>query len=163
MISIGKITKPLGLKGEVVVLPLTSFPERFKGLKKVFVQEKELEIEYIKEKDKFFVFKFKEINLREEAELKLKGKEIKIKEEERYNPPEDFFYVDELVGCTVNDIKMGIIGNVKKVILSSQDLLVVETENNREVLIPFVKEFCIKVDIKNKLITTNIPEELLDL
>ncbi len=163
MVTIGKITKALGLKGEVIVLPLTSFPERFEGLKKVFIQEKEFEIEYIKKKDKFFVFKFKGISLREEAELKLKGKEIRVKEEERYNPPEDFFYVDELEGCTVEDIKMGLIGNVKKVILSSQDLLVVETEYNKEILIPFVKEFCINVDIKNKLITTNIPEGLLDL
>ena len=38
-IAIGKIAKPVGLKGEVKVLPWTDFPERFAKLSRVFVRK----------------------------------------------------------------------------------------------------------------------------
>ncbi len=163
MVTIGKITKVLGLKGEVIVLPLTSFIERFEGLEKVFVGEEEKEIEYIKISPQRIVFKFRGISDRTKAELFLKGKELKVKDEDRFKPPEDYFYIDDLLNLEVFDEELGYIGVIKDVILSSQDLLVVETPEGKEVLIPFTKEICISLNLKEKRVFTRLPEGLLSL
>ena len=43
------------------------------------------------------------------------------------------------------------------------DLLVLETEDRREHLIPFADEICTDVDLEAKRITVNPPSGLLDL
>ena len=41
-LTIGEITKPHGVKGEVKVFPLTDDINRFKKLKRVFIEGKEV-------------------------------------------------------------------------------------------------------------------------
>jgi 16S rRNA processing protein RimM len=43
------------------------------------------------------------------------------------------------------------------------ELLVIEGENGRELLVPFVDEICQAVDLDARRITINPPEGLLDL
>ena len=46
---------------------------------------------------------------------------------------------------------------------SSQTLIVLENNNGEKKIIPLVQEFIKKIDKKNKLLTVNLPEGLLDL
>jgi 16S rRNA processing protein RimM len=43
------------------------------------------------------------------------------------------------------------------------DLLVIEGENAREILVPFADDICAEVDVAQKRITINPPEGLLEL
>ena len=37
LITIGKVVKPFGVKGEMKIEPMTDFPERFKKLRRVYL------------------------------------------------------------------------------------------------------------------------------
>ena len=39
LISIGKIVAPHGVRGDVRVVPLTDFPDRFQGMKQIMLED----------------------------------------------------------------------------------------------------------------------------
>ncbi len=161
MISIGKIGKPIGVKGEVRVLPLTSNILRYKGLKHIYLPEKR-EVEYFKFFNKKVILKVKGIDTYNDAYFFLRGKEIKIPEKETIEKGEDEFFFHELVGLRIKMKDGNYIGSVIGIVEAGNEILVVKYEG-REVLIPFVKEFCKSVDIKKGEIVVDIPDELLNL
>ena len=90
--------------------------------------------------------------------------------DERPEDPEEFyeeFYDSDLEGCEVvldgSAADAGVIGVVREVShLSGQDLLVVATPDEREVLIPFVSAFVPQIDVSAKRIVITPPEGLLE-
>ena len=161
MISIGKIGKPIGVKGEVNVLPLTSNIYRYKKVREVYLPEKR-EVEYFKFLPKKIILKVKGIDSYEKAYLYLKGREIKILDEEKIELEEDEFFYDDLIGCSVENSSGEKIGKVDGIMEAGNEILIVKNSEN-EILIPFVKDFCKKVDVGNKIIVVDIPEELYNL
>ncbi len=161
MISIGKIGKPIGVKGEVRVLPLTSNILRYKGLRYVYLPEKR-EVEYFKFFNKKVILKIKGIDTYNDAYFFLRGKEIKIPEKEIIEKGEDEFFFHELIGLKIKRKNNNSIGSVIGIIEAGNEILVVNYEG-REVLIPFVKEFCKEIDIEKGEIVVDIPDELLNL
>ena len=90
--------------------------------------------------------------------------------DERPEDPEEF-YDSDLEGCEVvvnggdsdGDPGGGVIGVVREVShLSGQDLLVVVTPDEREVLVPFVSAFVPQIDVSAKRIVITPPEGLLE-
>jgi len=94
--------------------------------------------------------------------------------DERPEDPEEF-YDSDLEGCEVvvdgsdsdsdsDGVGIGVgIGVVREVShLPGQDLLVVVTPDEREVLIPFVSEFVPQIDVSAKRIVITPPEGLLE-
>ena len=160
MITVGKILKPIGVKGEVLVLPLTSNINRFNKVKFVYLPEKE-EIEYFRQSRDKIIIKFKGYDDYNKAFLYLKGKEIMLPDEEIIEKKEDEYFIHELIGCKIIDEKFGELGVVKNIVEGGNEILVVE--GDKQIMIPFVREFCKKVDIKSKIIEVMIPEDLLIL
>ena len=63
----------------------------------------------------------------------------------------------------VDKIK-GEIGNVTKIDFNRpQPIIYVESSSNNIILIPFVKEFIVNINKKNKLINVDLPEGLLEI
>ena len=86
--------------------------------------------------------------------------------DERPEDPEEF-YDSDLEGCEVvldgSAADAGVIGDVREVShLPGQDLLVVATPDEREVLIPFVSAFVPQIDVSAKRIVITPPEGLLE-
>jgi len=90
--------------------------------------------------------------------------------DERPEDPEEF-YDSDLEGCEVvldggdsgGDSGGSVIGVVREVShLPGQDLLVVATPDEREVLIPFVSAFVPQIDVSAKRIVITPPEGLLE-
>ncbi|HBF27462.1 MAG: ribosome maturation factor RimM [Micrococcales bacterium] len=86
--------------------------------------------------------------------------------DERPEDPEEF-YDSDLEGCEVvldgSAADAGVIGVVREVShLPGQDLLVVATPDEREVLIPFVSAFVPQIDVSAKRIVITPPEGLLE-
>lgn len=175
-ITIGKITKPVGLKGYVKVLSLTDFPDRFKSLKSIkLFNEKENKILinkfsgsedfYIKdvviERDyvKMLFDKFDEIN----AAGNLAGCLLILEESKRKKLEKDRYYYYELIGLDVinNEKNIGKIVSVEN--YGGQDLFKIKmTDTNKDVLIPYVNEFIIKIDIEKKYIEIEVIDGMLN-
>lgn len=142
MIQIGKIRNTHGLKGEAKVMNLSDF-DRFSPYSVVFVimngEELELVIERVRRQKDWFIVKFEGIDSIEDV-LPFKGLDLYTKEDASSQLAEDEFLFADLIGKKV--IENGrTVGHVSAVIPVPQGHLLEIRDNDKKVLIPFVKAF----------------------
>src|SRR5690242_6370272 len=95
-IVIGKIVAPQGVRGEVRVMPLTDFPERFKDLKIALLDDGTgLPIESVRYHQQFVLLKFRGFDNRNTVEH-LRDKLIKIERKDLIPLPEGHYHVFEI-------------------------------------------------------------------
>jgi 16S rRNA processing protein RimM len=105
------------------------------------------------------IFKFQGVDTISDAE-KLAGAEVAIPFEQRAELTDDEVYQSDLVGCEVFDQTgrpLGLVSDFQET--GGTPLL--QVGNN--LLIPFAKSICTKIDLENKRITVDLPDGLLDL
>jgi 16S rRNA processing protein RimM len=166
LISIGKITKAIGLKGYVKVLVLTDFPERYSSLKnaRLFSDKEDLVLtnkhtgtdEFII-KDVIFERDFVKILFEGYEDVNLTGpllgNSIVIEENERMELEEGKYYFYELIGMEIisEGKPVGKLESIEN--YGAQDILKIRMiEGNKEALIPFIDDFVKKVDTKERKI-----------
>lgn len=167
LVTIGKITKNQGNKGEVRIFPLTDFPERFEYLDKVFLEkneelvEKEIETARIHQ-GKFLVIKFSGINNIGDA-LELRDFIIKIPREMMVPLDEDEYYIDDILGFLVETKAGKNLGSLVEVLPTGGTDIFIVRGGDEEYMIPASKEIIVKIDLDSELITVDPIPGLLDL
>ncbi|WP_291560257.1 ribosome maturation factor RimM [Clostridium sp. UBA2485] len=156
-LSVGQISKPHGIKGEVKVIPLTDDIKRFRKLKKVYIDGNEKVIVWCKMQVDRVILKIEGIDTMEGAES-LRNKYIQVKREEAVRLPKDSYFIADLLSCTVYDTSENNIGKVYDVIKTgSNDVYWIKDE--KEILIPALKDIVLDVDIdSHKIIIRPIKE-----
>ncbi len=165
LVVIARISKPRGLKGEVVADVLTDFPERFDDTHEVVVRtadgQRPSSIERFFFQKGRVVLKLAGFDSVEAAET-LRNADVCVPESETVPAGDDEFYDWQLTGCTVKLPDGTPLGNVTELMRTGgTELLVVAGE--KEYLIPFAAAICTTVDIENKVIEIDPPDGLLDL
>ena len=164
--AIGKITKAFGLRGEVVILPMTESLERFKKLKRVYLGKSVEEtgrftIEYTRVEQRGIRLKLVETTDRTSAEP-LVGSLIFVDERQRIAPSSGSHFVHDVVGLNVLDEHNNSIGIVKDVLrLPAQDVYVIES-NGREWMVPAVKDFVTSIDVASKTMRVRLIDGLVE-
>jgi 16S rRNA processing protein RimM len=152
LMSVGQITKPHGVRGEVKVFSLTDSLERFRELDKVYIDDKEVNITSVKLQKDRAILKIEGIDSIEEADL-YRNKYLQVKREDAIKLPEDSYYVADLMDCYVYDTDGEELGKVYDVISTgSNDVYWVKSEGKEDVLIPVLKTIVEEVDIENNKI-----------
>lgn len=162
---IGKIINTHGVRGELKINPMTDYIDRFSLLNKTYVGEEKklLSIEKARYHKSFVILKFKEYDNINEV-LYLKEKYIYVDGEDKLVLPEDSYFIDDLIDCKVFDLDNIEIGHIKDIIYTNKDdvYVVKSSFEDREYLIPAIKEFVKKVDIKNKTIIIDPIEGMIE-
>jgi 16S rRNA processing protein RimM len=70
---------------------------------------------------------------------------------------------DNFIGYKITDENRGCLGEISNVDDSTQNVLFSVDYNGKELLIPAVEEFIIKINHEEKSLTTNIPDGLFEL
>ncbi len=165
-LTIGRITKPQGIRGEVIVAVETDFPSRFLEAESLLIQHENGEpvsyaVEQIRPHKGRFIVKFKGVADRNDAES-LRDSLVVIPEADRYQE-DDFFYFDELEGMEVMTQDGRYLGSVQAVLPNpGHDILVVR-DGTGEILIPFGQAICTDVNRQKRIITVDLPEGLEDI
>ena len=170
---VGIITSCHGIKGQVKVKSLSDFDERFLKPGMRWLQKdndppsKFKLISGFKQPGKeTFIVKFHEINNRDDAE-KLKKYKILVKTNKLPELEKEEFHLLQLINLQVKTLEndnLKIIGKVINLENEKNNLLIIQLfKNQKEVMIPFVKEIVPLVDIKNNFLIINPPKGLLDL
>ena len=170
---VGLITSPQGINGKIKVKSLSDFEERFTKPGRRWIQKDQeipTELELIsgfKQPGKeSFIISFKGINNRTQAE-NLKMYKILVAIDDIPKLKKEEFHLTELVNLKVKllvDNNLQVIGKVTNLQNEKNNLLVIKLlKNNKEVLIPFVKEIVPVVDIKNNFLIITPPSGLLEL
>jgi len=166
-ISVGKILNFHGVQGEAKVGFSKNQQDFFLALTDVFVKldnvYKPLKITRSRLNKTFAIVKFEGISSINEL-LPLKGCLLFVQEKTiRENLDDDEFLIDELVGLDVVDNdgnKLGFVVGVSN--NGATDLLSVKTKTKKICLIPFVKAIVTDVSLKDKKVTINNIEGLLE-
>lgn len=165
--------KPQGRRGEVAAEILTDFPERFRALRRAFLETPDrapepVEIEQAWPHKRRMILKFSGVDSIDQAE-RLRGRHLLIPREERVPLPPHHYYVWELMGCLVVTEREGVrreVGIVSEVEpTGGVDLLHVSPRGGGrgEVLIPLAQAICTRIDPEAKTIVIEPPEDLLEL
>ena len=170
---VGLITSCHGIKGQVKVKSLSDFEERFlepgiRWLQKENEPPSKIELTsgFQQPGKDTFIIKLKGIKTRDHAE-QLKKFKILVKTDKLPELNKEEFHLLELINLQVKTLennKLKIIGRVINLENEKNNLLVIKLfENQKKVLIPFVKEIVPIVDIKNNFLIINPPKGLLEL
>lgn len=167
LISIAKILNFHGVKGEIKAGFSKGRENQILALKKVFVKKDdnyiELTVNSVRFHKHFAIIKFKELNNINEVEV-YKGCDIYLSKEKVEETLEnDEYLISDLIGMDVYDEDGSCIGVINAVgENSANNLISVKDANNREHLVPFVKELVPVVDLMNKRIVVNNIEGLIN-
>lgn len=158
-VVIGKIAAPHGVRGEVRIVPLTDFPERFENLKTVFLDDdSKLEVEFVKHNNKFLIIKFKNINSRNDIET-YNGKLLMLNRSDIPPLPKGEYYNFDIIGLEVIDDKGINLGKISEILKTgSNDVYVVDGE--KQILIPALKKVVKEININDGFMKVELLEEL---
>jgi 16S rRNA processing protein RimM len=170
-ITLARILRPRGLRGEVAAEILTDFPERLPKLREVWLVGDRVSPRQVRVRKCWLspsrggqaIFHFAEVDDCEAAE-KLRGLEIQVPLQERVQLDAGSYFVGDLVGCAVWEAgAAGPLGSVRDVEFpGGVPLLAIDTRDG-EVLVPLAAAYCPRIDIAAKRIDVTLPEGLRDL
>ena len=170
-LAVGVLKKPHGLKGDVMIVPLTDAPGGiFVKDRALLVMDREgqvtgetLTIQYAREYHRAWLVHFKGIDDRNGLD-RLRDRYLGITIGEKRPLAEGEFYRFELVGMAVMLKDKTPVGTVRDVIEAPQGLLLsVMREGGKDHLIPFVAGVVRRVDRGAQTITVEPPAGLLEL
>lgn len=167
MAVVGRIVRPHGLRGDVVVHPETDFvDQRFHVGASFSTQtatgDEQLTIRTSRLAGGRPVVGFEGVSTVEQAEA-LVGLELRVPEETLQPLGEGSYYLHQLAGCVVSTTGGAHVGTVAKVVGGvGSSRLVIDGERG-EILIPLANEICVEIDVEAKRIVIEPPDGLLDL
>lgn len=170
LLLVGLIARPHGLKGAVIVNPVTDFPEeRFRAGEallvgpvdggSVGVSRRILEARFQQGRA---VIRFEGVASMSEAEP-LAGMALRIPASAAGPLPKGTYYRHDLVGCEVVDAGGTVIGRVRAVEGTLDRSYLLVPRKGGEAMIPLVDGICVRVDIAGRRVVVDPPEGLLDL
>jgi 16S rRNA processing protein RimM len=168
-VTIGEILKPCGIRGEVKVLPLTDIPGRFEQVPQVRVTSASappttLEITHVRYYKHFVYLHFQGRNTVEDVRG-LRGSVLQVERSTVPELPEGEFYYFEIIGSVVYTNDARYLGTVTDILeTGAHDVYVVhDAEHEREYLIPATEEIVQHIDRRERRLTIQPLEGLLDL
>ena len=163
LFAVGRVVKVIGIRGEVVVEPVSGDPDRLKALEVVLVgrseeDTKETSLEYVRsDVPRGLRVKFADVRDRTEAE-RVVGHYLFVQEQDRMQLPEGTYFVDSIVGLEVVDETGKRIGSVKEVLkMPAQDVYVIERDGP-DLMVPAVREFIREINLQTKTLTVRLIE-----
>lgn len=162
--EIGKIAGTHGIKGTLRIFPTTEEPSRFDKLKELLVehhgQKTTYHIQSVSHHKQFVLVTVKEITDINEAE-RLKGATILIAEKDALPLKEDEYYTRDLYGLSVYTEEGEYLGVLDDVyVTGANDVYSVKKPQQKELLIPAIKQCIKKVDLAEKKMIVALLEGL---
>jgi 16S rRNA processing protein RimM len=163
-VTIGRVVKPQGRKGEVLAESLSDRPDRFPSLTRAFLSgpscpDREIRVTSCWPHKGRFVLKFEGVDSIDEAE-RYRGAEIRVDGVPEL--PEGSYYHHELVGLKAVDGKGRDLGSVTDLLETGGEAKVlVVRQGGAELLYPLAAPFVKRVDLAGKLLVLE-PQEIVD-
>jgi 16S rRNA processing protein RimM len=174
-VTLARILRPHGRRGEVAAEILTDFPERLTRLTSAELADGKSPARRFairscwlsKSRGGQAIFHFEGCDSIADAK-RLVGLEVQVPIAERVALPVGTYYVSDLIGCEVFDSRSGKkLGEVREVQFIGES--VTGTPNlaiaycGGELLIPLAAEICTRIDVASRRIEVAIPDGLLEL
>jgi 16S rRNA processing protein RimM len=163
LVAIGRVVKPQGRKGEVLVDPLSDRPDRFPALRAAYVEgpgggSREVVVQSCWPHKGRFVLKLQGVDSIDEAEG-YRGLELRIGEEDLAALPPGSYYHHQLKGLRVLDAEGRSLGVAAELLETGGAAPVLVVRGPRgELLVPLAEDFVRRVDLEGGRIVVAVPE-----
>jgi 16S rRNA processing protein RimM len=167
MVLVGRIARPHGIRGRVIVTPETDFVEdRFQVGATFWTRsdhsDEVLTVGSVRLQSGRPVIGFEGFATIEDVE-RLAGLDLRVPEDALQPLPEGTYYVHDLVGCVVDTTSGERVGEVRRVDGGAGASVLSIEGAKGEVLVPLAADICVEVDIAARRIRIDPPEGLLEL
>jgi len=172
-VTLARVLRPHGRRGEIAAEILTDFPERLARLSSVELWDGRNEPRRTAVRNCWLsqsrggqaIFHFEGSDSISDAE-KLAGLEVQIPLSQRVALPAGSYFTTDLIGCEVFQ-RGEAIGHVRDVQFTGEEVagtpnLVVDSARG-ELLIPLAQEICVSVDTQSQRIEVALPEGLREI
>lgn len=157
-VIVGKLGRPRGLAGEIYVTPETDFPQRFVGLKEIYVKDRNrwekrslISSRLISGRPALL---FEDITTPEEA-ARLTNRDLAVPRSQAVVLPDDTYFIFDLIGCEVleedTDRLIGQVVDVER--YPANDVYVIKSTSGEMLRCLAVRQFVRKVDIQERKIS----------
>ena len=165
-VIVGRVRKPHGVRGEVVVEVLSDVGSRFDIGSEVRVTGKEsaargVRITAVRRRSNEAIVRFEGFEDRDQAQ-ELRGAVLEVSTDEVPEAPPGSYYFFELVGCVCEDKNAGELGLVERVLEDGGGLVLEIRKGTEKVLVPFVETYLTKIDRNRRRIEVDLPEGLIE-
>jgi 16S rRNA processing protein RimM len=162
-LAVGKLRRPHGLHGEIIMDVLTDFPERLLDGMILYVgsEYKPLRLRSLRPHSNALLVAFEGYENPEQAG-ELRNQLAYVTTADRPHLPEGEYYHHQVIGLKVVGEQGEVFGKVTEILATgANDVYVVRPEIGAEILIPAVDEFVLTVDLEGGEIRVRMAPGLL--
>lgn len=152
-LTVAKIVKPQGIRGEVKVITLTDYPEDIQSFGKVYIDgncHKVLKVRPLSGDSA--IIALSGIADRNAAEL-LRGKELKVAREDAPELPGNTYYIVDVIGCRAVTEEGDTVGTVTDITPARTDIYEITRESGKKFSFVAAEGVIVGVDVVQKVIT----------
>lgn len=160
IIAVGRVCKPHGVRGELVVSSV--YADVLRPSLQLVIGERQFEILSLRKASSGFLVRLDGVANRSEAEA-LSGLTVYVSAASLPQLPDGEFYWHEVIGLRV--VAAGVeLGRVVDILRTgAHDIYVVHSTDKREYFFPAVEEIVTKIDVQHGVMLVDPPEGLLEI
>ncbi len=147
-LAIGLLGRMHGVEGEIRMKVLTDFPERIQARTQVFIGEdhQPARVRRVRWQNEDLLVVFDNYENRQAA-AELRNQMVYVRTQDLPALAEGEYYHHQLIGLRVFDETHLLLGQVSEILSTgSNDVLVVDAENRKEILVPILEDTILEVD-----------------
>lgn len=167
MYTVGKIINTHGIRGDVKVLRISDFDERFNIGNTLYLVSDQKKIEELiidghRIHKGYDLIHFQGLNNINDVEH-FKGSFLKITESQLTELEENEYYYHEIIGCEVYTTSGEEVGHIKEILSpGANDVWVVQRQSGKDILIPYIEDVVLEIDVEAKKVVIEPMEGLLE-
>jgi 16S rRNA processing protein RimM len=160
---IGRVLKPLGVRGELKVEILTEFPERFASLRQVFLGDdaKSFLVESARVQGDYARLKLAGIDT-PEAAATLRHLFVYVAREEAVPLPPNRVYLYQTLGLRVKTTQGVVLGKVVDVLDTRANDVYIVRNSTREILLPAIPQVVKEINLERGEMIVELMEGLVE-
>ena len=155
---VGKLRRPHGGKGEMLMEVLTDFPERLRPGVTLYLETADdtLLLRSVRPHKDGLLVAFKDCDT-PEAAGEFRNRLVSVKRASRPPLPEGEYYHHQVIGLRVRTVSGQVLGQAIEILSTgAHDVLVVRGESGPEILIPLVEPFLQEIDLAQGEISVSL-------
>lgn len=163
-LAVGTLRRSHGIRGDFLLDVMTDFPDRLKPGTFLYVGEKKqpLKITRRRSSNDGLILGFEGITNAEQT-TKYRTQLVYVPAGDRPPLPEGEYYHHQIIGLNVIDEKDTALGVITEIIeTGANDVYVVKNADNREILIPALKQVLLEINLDAKTMRVHLLPGLVD-
>lgn len=166
LVTIGRIERPFGVRGEFKVRSLTDVPGRLDHLTQVHILEQtgqmvDRTVTRVRRAGSAYIMGFAGVSTPEEAGT-LRGGLIQVPRASAAALPADVYLECDLIGMTAENERGEVVGVIEAILEIPDNRVFVVRKGTEEVLIPAAKSFITSVDLARRKMMVRGIEDLAE-